>query len=107
MAPTALSFADEVAIVTGAGCRESNEVGNGRAAAILLARHGAKVAVVDLNLKWAQDTQRIIADEGGTALAIQADVSVDASCSRIVTETVAALGSPTLLVNNGTVTLSR
>ena len=97
----ALDFTGDVAIVTGAGCRSSREIGNGRAAAILLARHGAKVAIVDLNAEWAKDTQRLINEEGGVSHVIQADVSEETSCKRVVDETVEIFGAVNLLVNNG------
>ena len=41
----------KVAIVTGGGAAE-DRIGNGRAAAILLARAGAHVLVVDRDLRW-------------------------------------------------------
>lgn len=39
------------------------EIGNGRATAILLARHGAQVALVDMDRAWATETKRMIDDE--------------------------------------------
>ena len=53
---------NKVAIVTGAGSR-SEDIGNGRAASVLLARAGAKVVLVDLNSEWVQTTLRIIETE--------------------------------------------
>ncbi|MGH7210751.1 MAG: hypothetical protein ACREF1_04740 [Acetobacteraceae bacterium] len=51
MAPTSDGrVSGKVAIVTGAGSR-ADGIGNGRAASILLARNGAKVALVDENPK--------------------------------------------------------
>lgn len=97
----ALDFAGQVAIVTGAGCRSSNEVGNGRAVAILLARHGAKVTLVDLNVEWAKETQRLIGEEGGISHFIEADVSKELSCKHVVDETIGVFGAVNLLVNNG------
>src|SRR3954471_20353025 len=46
---------DSVAIVTGAGSR-SEGIGNGRATAVVLARHGARVTLVDTVAEWAQET---------------------------------------------------
>ena len=43
---------DKVAIVTGAGSR-GDGIGNGRAAAVLLAREGAKVVLIDAAEEWA------------------------------------------------------
>ncbi|KAE8361800.1 hypothetical protein BDV27DRAFT_147527 [Aspergillus caelatus] len=49
------------------------EIGNGRATAILLARKGAKVALVDYNVGWAQETKNLIDLDGGQSVVIQAD----------------------------------
>src|SRR6516165_3887273 len=84
----------KVAIVTGAAG------GMGEATAILFAREGAKVAVVDLKEEAAQPTVQKIGDEGGAAIAIGADVTRTADVERIVARTVAELGRPTVLVNH-------
>ena len=60
---------DQVAVVTGAGS------GIGRATAALFAREGATVAVVDLVADAAMETAELIAEAGGRALAVKADVS--------------------------------
>ena len=52
---------DKVGIVVGAGQTAGETIGNGRAAAILLAREGAKVLLVDRDLKSAEDTAAMIA----------------------------------------------
>ena len=44
---------DKVAIVVGAGQTPGETIGNGRATAILFAREGAKVALVDCNYESA------------------------------------------------------
>lgn len=77
------------------------EIGNGRAAAILLARHGAKVALVDYNVEWAQETKRMIDEEGGVSEVIQADVTSEESCKNAVDKTVELWGSLHILVNIG------
>jgi NAD(P)-dependent dehydrogenase (short-subunit alcohol dehydrogenase family) len=88
----------KVALVTGAGS-SAEGIGNGRASAILLARHGAKVALLDFNLPAAEETGRMIAREGGECFWIQGDVSVDVDCARCVHETVARYGRLDILVN--------
>ena len=89
----------KVAIVTGAGSRESG-IGNGRAAAILLAREGARVGLVDAVPEWAAETLRLIEAEGGTALNITADVTDSAACAAAVRAVVERWGRLDVLVNN-------
>ena len=62
-------LAGKTAVVTGAGS------GIGRAAAVLFAREGAAVAVVDLNAEAAKDTAGEIAASGGAALPVVANVA--------------------------------
>ena len=57
---------DKVAIVVGAGQTPGETIGNGRATAIVYAREGARVLLVDRRLESAQDTQAMIEQEGGT-----------------------------------------
>ncbi|KAI1846239.1 hypothetical protein JX265_010616 [Neoarthrinium moseri] len=97
--PKAFDFTGEVAIITGAGSRMKGEVGNGSATALLLARHGAKVAIVDRNLDAAEETKRMIENEGGKAEVVQADVTVDADCKAAVARTVELFGKVDILVN--------
>ena len=97
-----LDFSGQVAIVTGAGSRLSGEVGNGRATAILLARQGAKVGLVDYNADWAEETRKTIDDEGGVGMVIQGDVSKEEDCKRVVTEVAGMWGRVDVLVNIGT-----
>lgn len=95
------SLSGRVAIVTGAGSR-ANGIGNGRASAILLAEAGACVVCADLNLAWAQVTVDMITREFGEnkAIAIQADVTKEDDCKRIVETTISAYGHLDILVNN-------
>jgi NAD(P)-dependent dehydrogenase (short-subunit alcohol dehydrogenase family) len=88
----------KVAIVTGAGSRAEG-IGNGRAASILMARNGAKVALVDANRANADATARMIGNEG-ECFVIEADVTDQATCRRIVAETVKRWGKLDILVNN-------
>ncbi|MBD0273073.1 MAG: SDR family oxidoreductase, partial [Acetobacteraceae bacterium] len=73
------------AIVPGAGARPGEGVGNGRAAAVLLARAGARVVLADTRSEWAEDTRRMIAEEGaGEGVVATGDVTRPEDCRRIV-----------------------
>ncbi len=74
--------------------------GIGRATALLLAREGAAVAVVDLDEEGAQATVQAIVAGGGQAVAVDCDVSRSTDCQRAVKETVTALGGLDILFNN-------
>jgi NAD(P)-dependent dehydrogenase (short-subunit alcohol dehydrogenase family) len=67
-------------------------IGNGRAASILFAREGARVAVADLVPEAARDTVKAIAAEQGSALALAADVAKPAEIERMVAEAHGGLG---------------
>jgi NAD(P)-dependent dehydrogenase (short-subunit alcohol dehydrogenase family) len=89
----------KVAIVTGAGAIDDG-IGNGRAAAILLARAGAKVSVVDRDLTRAERTVSVIAAEGGEAVAASYDVTSSAQCAAMVADVVSRWGQLDCLDNN-------
>jgi NAD(P)-dependent dehydrogenase (short-subunit alcohol dehydrogenase family) len=89
----------KVAIVTGAGS-SAEGIGNGRAAAMLLAKHGAKVGLVDANEAAAAETGRIIAEFGGESVVIQADVTDVTACQAAVRKTVDRFGRLDILFNN-------
>jgi NAD(P)-dependent dehydrogenase (short-subunit alcohol dehydrogenase family) len=82
------------ALVTGAGGAL------GRASALRFAREGAAVAVVDIGAEAAEETVRLVREEGGTAVALVADVAEEVQVARAVEEAVAALGGLDLLFNN-------
>ena len=82
----------KVAVVTGAGSRAEG-IGNGRATAVIFARHGAKVTLVDTVAQWAEETRRLIDAEGGISQIVEGDVSDPASCRAIVARTV-EIGRP-------------
>ena len=88
-----------VAIVTGAGAR-GDGIGNGRAAAILLAEAGAHVVAVDRKPELAEATVGMIAAEGGSAVAVGADVTVEADCKAMTQAALDNWGRLDILVNN-------
>ena len=94
-----LGLAGKAAIVTGGGAPDAG-IGNGRAAALLLARSGVKVLVVDIERKAAEETVAMIDAEGGTALPFVADVADERQCRALVDAAVKAFGRLDLLDNN-------
>jgi NAD(P)-dependent dehydrogenase (short-subunit alcohol dehydrogenase family) len=88
-----MNLQGRIAIVTGAGG------GLGRAHALLLARHGAKVVVNDLG-EGADTVAREIVDAGGEALAFQASVTDEARIQAMVAATIERWGRVDILVNN-------
>ena len=89
----------KTAIVTGAGSVGPG-IGNGKAAAILFAREGARVVAVDTNRAAAEETKRLIEEEGGTCFTTRADVSVASDCERVARECVSEYGRIDILHNN-------
>ena len=89
----------KVAIVTGAGSSGPG-IGNGKAAAVLFAREGAKVLLADQVLERAEETLELIRQEGGEASAIAANVINAEDCRRMVEASVERYGRLDVLDNN-------
>jgi NAD(P)-dependent dehydrogenase (short-subunit alcohol dehydrogenase family) len=97
--PDDWGLAGKVALVTGGGAA-GDGIGNGRAAAILLARAGARVVVVDRDAKLAGRTVEMITESGGEAVAVAADVTRAADCAAMVQAALDRFGRLDLLDNN-------
>jgi NAD(P)-dependent dehydrogenase (short-subunit alcohol dehydrogenase family) len=89
----------KVVIVTGAGSSGAGW-GNGKAAAALYAREGARVFAVDNRLEAAQETERTIKDEGGLCASFKADVSSAGDVNRMVAACIEEYGEIDVLHNN-------
>src|SRR3954469_2935492 len=89
----------KVAIVAGAGA-SGRIVGNGQATAILFARERPKGVCADLVQARAHATVETIAKEGGSAIAVRADVSKAADCHAMVRAAVERFGGVHILHNN-------
>jgi NAD(P)-dependent dehydrogenase (short-subunit alcohol dehydrogenase family) len=74
--------------------------GNGKAAAVVFGREGARVAVVDRRAEAAQETVDIIRAAGGQAISLSGDVTDEADVARIVEQAIAAFGRIDVLHNN-------
>jgi len=89
----------KVAVVMGGGAAGAG-IGNGRAAAILLARAGTKVLVVDRVLDLAEQTVAMIKEQGGEAVALAADITRDEDCATVVKSALDRFGRLDFLDNN-------
>jgi NAD(P)-dependent dehydrogenase (short-subunit alcohol dehydrogenase family) len=88
-------LAGKVALITG------GDSGIGRAVSVLLAREGARIAIVYLDEdRDAENTRALIEDEGSEALLIRGDVADKSFCVNAVAQTVEAFGDLNILVNN-------
>ena len=91
-------LAGKVAIVTGAG----SPIGMGRAMTVALVGAGARVAMMDINGEWLEQTANDIRETGGDdcVITVVADISDPGDAEKAVGRTVAELGGIHILVNN-------
>lgn len=85
---------NKVALITGAGS------GVGRESALLFAREGAKVVLVDLNEQAGEQIAEDIRKEGGEALFYRADVSINEESKRMIDFAETSYGGLNVLFNN-------
>lgn len=88
------TFTNKVAIVTGGG------TGLGREMSLKLAREGAKVVIASRNMENLQGTANLIADEGGTVLAVPTDVREHSQVEALIKTVVEKFGRIDILINN-------
>jgi NAD(P)-dependent dehydrogenase (short-subunit alcohol dehydrogenase family) len=91
---------DKIAVVVGAGQRAGDTFGNGRAAALLFAREGARVLAVDRDGESAAETVARIVADGGEAAPFVADVRREDDCAATVAATLERWGRIDVLHNN-------
>lgn len=85
----------KVALITGGGS------GIGRAVAVAMAREGAKIAIAYFEEhKDAEETVRLVADEGSEAIKFAGDIGDEAFCEQVADDTVKSFGRLDILVNN-------
>ncbi|MBT2293138.1 SDR family oxidoreductase [Paenibacillus albidus] len=89
-----MKLSGKVAVVTGAAS------GMGKSIAELLAEQGAKVVISDLNLENANKVVQGIQGNGGSAIAVPANVAVEEDVQRLIESTVTQFGTVDILVNN-------
>ena len=91
---------DKIAIVVGAGQTAGDTMGNGRATALLFAREGAKVVLVDRDVDSARETLSLVEAEGGAGVALEGDVTNEDDCRRYAEACVETYGRIDILHNN-------
>ena len=89
----------KVAIVTGSGSR-GDVLGNGQATAILFAKEGAKVVLVDASRENLDRTQQSIESGEGECISYVGDVTEAMTCQEVVEKTISAYGKLDILHNN-------
>ena len=92
-------LAGKIALVIGGGSIGPGW-GNGKAAAVLYAREGAKVAIVDWRIEAAQETATLITKAGGNAIALSGDMTKEEDVAGVVRETMEAYARIDVLHNN-------
>ena len=90
----------QVAVVVGAGQTPGQTIGNGRATAVLFAREGARLLLVDRRVEAAEETRKQIAEEGGVAEVFGADVSREDDCRALAAAALDRFGRIDVLHNN-------
>lgn len=96
---------ERIALVFGAGQGPGTGMGNGRATCITYAREGATVVAIDRDIESAEETAAM-AGAGGACIALQADVTVEASIEAAVQEAFRRFGRIDILHNNVGVSLA-
>lgn len=91
---------NKVAIIVGAGQTPGETIGNGRATALLFAREGARLLLVDRDPDSVEETRQMIVAEGGQAITFTADITKSEQCAAFVEACMAEYGRIDILHNN-------
>jgi NAD(P)-dependent dehydrogenase (short-subunit alcohol dehydrogenase family) len=90
----------KVAVIVGAGQTPGETVGNGRATALRFAQEGASVVLVDRDPVSLAETERLVAEAGGLAASVVADISDPDACASIPAGALDAFARIDILHNN-------
>jgi NAD(P)-dependent dehydrogenase (short-subunit alcohol dehydrogenase family) len=96
-----MNFKGKVAVISGAAA------GIGRATAVAFAKHGASVALMDLNQEGLEETSTLIRQAGGEAFALRADVGVEQEVIKAFDRITANFKGVHILINNAGIELYR
>lgn len=91
----------KVALVTGAG------MGLGRAASLMLASEGAKVAVTDIDDRPGEETAELIVEKGGESLFVRQDVSKPEDWPSVMEAVEERFGRLDVMVNNAGIAIAK
>ncbi|MGE6258445.1 SDR family NAD(P)-dependent oxidoreductase [Heyndrickxia sporothermodurans] len=89
-----MELTNKIAVITGAGS------GIGRASSLKLAANGAKVVLVDFNKETGEDTLKLVKEQGGEGIFVQADVSKSEDVRRYVNTAMETFGRIDVFFNN-------
>jgi NAD(P)-dependent dehydrogenase (short-subunit alcohol dehydrogenase family) len=92
-------FKEKVAIVTGAAS------GMGREIALRFAKEGALVAMADINLQGAEETQKLMNAPKERSLTLRVDVSSGQDVKEMVKQVVKKFGKIDILINDAAISL--
>ena len=95
----------KIAVVTGAGQRPGEGIGNGRATAIVFAREGAKIFLANRSIESVEETRDLIRAEGCEAECMAADVSNEEHCADVVQSALKTYGRVDIVHNNAGIAL--
>ena len=84
----------KIALITGAAS------GIGRATALLFAREGAALSIMDFDQTGGQAARQEIAENKGKAIYVRCDVAKSADCRKAVEQTISKLGGLDILINS-------
>lgn len=87
-------FKDKVMIITGAAR------GIGKETAIRAAKEGAKVVAVDKLNEEVKEVVKAIIDNGGDAIFLNLDLSIEENCEQMVREAISKYGKLDIAINN-------
>ncbi|MDN3015885.1 glucose 1-dehydrogenase [Paenibacillus sp. BSR1-1] len=89
-----MELANRIAVITGAGS------GIGRASSLKLASNGATVVIVDFNRETGEETLKLVKEQGGEGIFVQADVSKSEDVQNYVNKAVETYGRIDIFFNN-------
>lgn len=89
-----MELSNKIAVITGAGS------GIGRASSLKLSKNGAKVVLVDFNQETGEETLKLVKEQGGEGIFVQADVSKTEDVKNYVNKAVETYGRIDVFFNN-------